>query len=377
MMINLNRHGESITGSVNGKSFGVSYTESKWKTMNDLKIAADNAADLEELQKVVDDFELQTKENYKEYIETKCPDIYVSPASGKFFLKHGGFISTRPIPSNFAKRILESLDLGIDPQPLIKAWTRFLRNPRYCPTLAQKFTNYLMCTYVDKSRVRELMVKEGLSEELAIERATVTQTPISIEGLLCSYKVSAEQDYKWALDADGNKKKVPMKKASIDELSGLITYDELDIEERIFKPVIMGDGGDAFWCGDYKGHVIKVGQVHKLDSWDQVQKCGGPGLHIGNLSYIECYQKEGTVTHETFVDPMHIGDISGSGDGALVCLQYFTHRSFVGVCKTIYHSSTYAALTDKEWADMKEKAVEAAQTDVDDLGKYVEELNSL
>lgn len=41
--------------------------------------------------------------------------------------------------------------------------------------------------------------------------------------------------------------------------------------------------------------------------------------------------------------------------------RYFVYGSFAGVNKTIYHSSTYAALTDAEYAQIVKEAVEASE----------------
>jgi hypothetical protein len=54
---------------------------------------------------------------------------------------------------------------------------------------------------------------------------------------------------------------------------------------------------------------------------------------------------------------MHIGAIPDSEDGAIRCLQYFVHSSLVGVNGSMYHSSSYAALTDEQWEEMKEDII--------------------
>ena len=82
------------------------------------------------------------------------------------------------------------------------------------------------------------------------------------------------------------------------------------------------------------------------------------GLHNGGLRYIKGYQGSGTETFNCFVDPMHIGSITDDGSGALRVVQYFVHSALEMVNGSMYHSSTYAAKTDEEWAKMRKEVVE-------------------
>ena len=78
-----------------------------------------------------------------------------------------------------------------------------------------------------------------------------------------------------------------------------------------------------------------------------------------NIDYIHGFQHSGTETHNTFVDPMHIGAVTDDGSGALRVLQYFTYDSFAGVTKSIYRESDYAALCDEEWEKIRAEVIEA------------------
>ena len=60
---------------------------------------------------------------------------------------------------------------------------------------------------------------------------------------------------------------------------------------------------------------------------------------------------------------MHIGAVPDDQDGAIRCKQYFVHSSLSGVNGSIYHSSTYAAKTDEEWADLRIRDLLAAWSD--------------
>jgi len=121
-----------------------------------------------------------------------------------------------------------------------------------------------------------------------------------------------------------------------------------------------------------------VGCTHRLADWSQVNvndttSCV-KGLHIGGLKYIAFYSGE---IHNIFVDPMHIGAVPCDEDGAIRCKQYFVHSSLVGVNGSIYHSSSYAAMTDAEWDDMRAQAVQERADKKAQSDKEVAELNAL
>jgi hypothetical protein len=139
----------------------------------------------------------------------------------------------------------------------------------------------------------------------------------------------------------------------------------------------MGQGGDEFWSGDKKGHHIRVGKVHFLDSWDQVSSPGRKGLHVGGLRYIQGYQNEGTVTHNVFIDPMHIHSFNLHADGAMTVKQYFVYSSFAGPNRGIYHSSTYAAMGDVEFRKLLTEVIEATGKQKEALNKELEEAQNL
>lgn len=366
MFIIVNRIGDSITGSINGEAFGVTFSQEKYDALLDAQKRANDVETMEELNIILDEARGLARETYKELVEHKTPYLYVNRGTGKFFLKIGegdnSRVSNQPLPEPFVNRIIQSVEKGIDVLPLVKCWARFLRNPKYSEKKAWRFANYINKTYVDTKLATELIDKQGVSYDVAKERATGYQTPITQEGLICTYKVSAEVLTKYALDKDGNKTTVARYSKSIDEETGEISTGLPEfVEDRVFQPAVQGDRGDAFYCDDVLGHRIKVGQRHRLESWDQVN-CNDDsscvkGLHCGNLDYIRGYQHDGTETHNVFVDPMFIGAVTDDGSGAIRVLEYFVHSSFAGVNRGIYHSSKYAAVTDAEYAKLFEEAV--------------------
>ena len=357
----------TISGSYNGKPFGVRFDQAKYDAMLKLQQESLEAKDMAELDGIYARFEPLTKETYKEAVETACPYIFVNNFTGKFYLKISNTLINKPLPQTFVDRILKSVEEGIDFMPLIKAYIRFLRNPNYTDKKAEKFVNYINKTYTDYKLAAQLMEEQGLSNEVAVELATRTQTPITEEGFLVTYKVSKEVDTKWAFDADGNKVKVPRYQATIDPDTGVVSYDTPEfVEDRLFIPAVQRENGDAFHCTsldgsfDQEGHFIRVGRRHWLDTWDKVNcddnRSCVPGLHTGNLDYIAGYQGSGTVTHNVLIDPALIGAFTDDGSGALRVKEYFVHSSFAGPNKSIYHSSKYGEVTDKQYEEWLEEA---------------------
>lgn len=389
-MITLNRIEDSITGSVNMVTFGVRYTPEKWKTMTELKANADAAETMEDLKLIIEQFNILTKESYKEIVETACKDLLVNENTGHFYLKlKNGKASLRAIPAPFVERILTSVEKGIDPQPVIKACIRFMKNPNFSDKKFDRFAKYVNYQSVDPVFRDKLMTEEGVSFDVATQRATVYQTPITQEGLICTYKVSKELLEKFILDAEGNRKTTARYGADIDEDTGEITKQiPAEVEDRVFYPAVQGlNGGDAFFCETFGGtaklgHLIRVGARIYLEKWSQVNTNDDvscvKGLHCGNLDYIAQYSRQpGVETHEVFIDPMNIGAITDDGSGALRVLEYFVHKSKAGENRGIYHSSKYAAMTDAQWEIMKAEAVKNAQQHQDEVDKQAEELEGL
>jgi len=378
-MITINVTGEKdslvISGSINGAPFGVSFDEQKYQEMLRLQAEAGKVQTMEELKAIVEQFMPLTKESYKEIVETNCPYIYVNKHNNKYYLKYNNVLSKEELPQIFVDKILACVEKNLTITPLIKCWVRFLRNPKYSKRKAKLFAEYINAPYVNRQLVEDLL-KEGLSEQIATQRATTTQVSITMEGLICGYKVSQEILHRYDLNEDEEVVRKSRYKKSVDPDTGLIAYEDPAFdEERLFEPAVMGQQGDEFFCGEKKGHFIRVGQVHYLESWDQVncndEVTGKPGLHVGGLRYIEGYQQgEGRVTHNILIDPMDIGAIVGLGtgnDGAMRVRRYFVLDTFKKANKTIYHSSTYAAMNDAEYAAAVQEAVEKTQAAKDEI----------
>lgn len=393
-MITVNRTETLISGSLNGNPFSVTYDKEKYALMKELELKAATANTMEEMEALIAEFTPLIKESYKEIIETASPYLFVNKHTNKYYLKHEDVISSKVIPTVLADKLLYAAEKKIDVTPIVKCWVRFLKNENFTDQKAINFANYINAKYIDHAKIAELTEKEGLSHEAATAKATVNQVAITLEGLIVGYKVSTEITTKFALDEDEEVIEINRYKKSVDEDTGLVTYDTPKfVEERLFEPVCMGQGGDAFWCVgadingvsySKEGHHIRVGASHSLDSWDKVDcndnRSGVKGLHVGGLSYIKGFQREGTVTHNVLIDPMDIGAICGVSaysDGAIRVRRYFVHSSFGGVNKNIYHSSKYAAMNDDEYRERVKEMVEKTKMNKEELDKQLEEVKSL
>lgn len=365
-MIHISIIDDNIVGSYGDTPFSVPMDTHIYEQLTEVSMEANAAMTLEDYNNHLKAFEGLVQVDYTQVIEDGANGlIYVNPSTKEFFLKQGEKVSKVPMPQALVDRIYESIDAGADYMPLIKMWTRWLRNPilakKEGTDFSNRFFNFVNMKYVHPKMKTELMEKHGLTEEIAERRATMYQMKITQEGLLNGYKVSREILHKYDSETG---EEVDRYKRTFNPDTGEIDSEGLPehVEDRLFEPSIMGSGGDAFHCeginGTGLGHFIRVGCNHYLDSWDQVNTNDNvscvKGLHVGGLKYIAWYSGE---IHNVFIDPMHIGAVPDDQDGAIRCKQYFVHSSLSGVNGSIYHSSTYAAKTDEEWKEMRTEII--------------------
>ncbi len=384
-MIHVNVSDGQITGSYGDTPFSVTYDKDLYDAMLAVAKSANEATDMETYTVLISEFGTLTDEDYTTVIQDRCEFIYINPATGEFFLKQGETVSNVPMPQALVDRIYESMDMDIDFMPLVKMWTRWLRNPILAEkggtTFSTKFFNFVNMKYVHPTLKSELMEEHGLSEEIAEKRATMYQMKITNEGLLNGYKVSTEVMHKYDTETG---EQVDRYKRTFNPNTGEIDSEGLPehVEDRLFKPAMMGDRGDAFHCegtnGTGLGHFIKVGCSHRLPSWDYVDTDDNrscvKGLHVGGLKYISWYSGE---IHNVFIDPMHVGAIPDDVDGAIRCLQYFVHSSLSGVNGSIYHSSTYAQKTDEEWKEMRAEILQESLNKMTEIETSAKQLTGV
>ncbi len=382
-MITLNVVGEVISGSFGGEHFGITFDQEVYDQMVKLQSEANAADSVAEVKAILEKFAPLTVQDFKATIEGASEYLHFNKATGETFLKYNKVVSNVPMPKGFVDRLNESIEKNIDILPMVKFWIRTLRNPKLNPLKLDKIVDYINATYFDSEYAQKLMDEKGISYEVAEALATRIQVPITQEGLLQTYKVSREKLEKF--DAKTGEK-IDRFVATFDEETGLKTYAEPEfVEDRVFEPAIQGQAGDEFSCGDTVGHIIKVGEVHALADWSMVD-CNDSrsclkGLHVGNLDYIRGYQREDTVTHNVFVDPMFIGAVPRDDSGAIRCKEYMVYDTFKHVTKTLYRSSEYASKTDSQWQSMLAEAVKAhaefAATVKEDADKVAEQLTAL
>tara|TARA_R110002033_G_scaffold68992_1_gene120297 strand:- start:1557 stop:2726 length:1170 start_codon:yes stop_codon:yes gene_type:complete len=389
-MITINVIDDKICGSYGDTPFAVQYTEETYASMMQLADEASSVTTMDDYKTIMSEFAELCVVDYTKTVESKCAYIHVNKNTGEFFLKSEGVVSSIPMPQALVDRIFESIDKGVSFEPLVKMWIRWLRNPVLAEKaksdrgidFSNRFFNFVNMQYVHPKLKEELMEEQGLSETIAADRATMYQMKITREGLLNGYKVSREIMHKYDTETGD---KIDRYARTFNPDTGEIQGEGFPehVEDRLFEPAMMGSGGDSFSCiGDNgfanPGHFIKVGCTHSLASWSQVntndnQSCV-KGLHIGGLKYIAFYSGE---IHNIFADPMHIGAVPDDVDGAIRCKQYFVHSSLAGVNGSIYHSSTYAAMTDAEWQEMRSEAVKVKLESKAQVDKEVAELNAL
>lgn len=280
-----------ISGSVNGTPFGVSFDEEKYRKMKELEAKANSVETMDELKQIVEEFLPLTQESYKEIAETKSPFIVVNKHTNKFYLRYNDVVSSQPLPQVFVDKIIKSIDKGIDIEPLIKCWARYMRpvkgRPAYNMQSAALFAQYIDADYVNPDIVAKFQ-KDGLASDVATAYGTTKQVAITQEGLLVCYKVSTEVEHRYELDSETEEVKSKSRYGkTVDPDTGKVELIKPEfVEERLFEPAVMGQRGDEFFCSptyEKPGHKIKVGNVHYLDSWDKVSSPGHKGLHVGKL----------------------------------------------------------------------------------------------
>ena len=371
-----------LNGALNGEKFNLPYSDELYAN---LKLQQETYNDFTD-SSLVDEWSKAVKELLVEkkvdVIETACPDLKKDSRTGFYYMVVDGEVSKTAVPENLIEVILESADKGISPEPIVKAWARFLRNPNFTPDKAEKFAAYITAEIIDFDEVARLEDKEGFSQEAARDRATYNDVAITQEGLIVCKKYARLITEGWVMDREKNiAVRAPLygkTPVEVDLISGELSGGE-DVlpefaEDLYFEPPLQGQGGDSFFSGDKEGHVIQVGKKHTLEKWNMVncnddQHCV-KGLHVGGWQYVQAYDGMNCQLLNCFVDPAEIGaicDLSYDSDGAIRVREYFVYGAVEGRTKGLYHSSTYAKMKDAEWAEYKKQAVIDANKILDQI----------
>lgn len=393
-MIVVNRIGENISVQCRDKSWNVMHSDDKFASLMTISVESQEVESMDELNALIEKVDEICKDDYKNKVESFHKELYYQPVTQEYFIKlSDDVISVIPLPEQLVWRLETSIEKGISVDPIIKFWKRALRSHKAKDkNFMRRLAEYINMTWVDPAKKIELMEEQGLSEEIATEKATTFEVKITEPGLIACFKTSNEYLDKYEEDEDGNIVKVPRykktRKFCPDTGKIIEEVDERDTtkaEDRVFLPYIMGNGGDAFYCEGENGyaepgHFIKIGCVHRLPDWSYVncndERSCVKGLHIGGLSYIAHWS--GADIHTCLVDPMHIGAIPDySGDKAIRVLQYYVDGSLVAVNHGIYHPSKYAEKTDAEWAQITAELKEAHGQSIAEYEEGMKQIENL
>ena len=107
-MITINVIEDKICGSYGDKAFTVEYSKELYERMKQLDHKAQGVTTVEEYNEVMEEFAPLCVVDYTATIETKCEYIHANKATGEFFLKHNGVVSTIPMPQALVDRIFDS-----------------------------------------------------------------------------------------------------------------------------------------------------------------------------------------------------------------------------------------------------------------------------
>lgn len=373
-MININvvelNEDKRITGTINGNKFNIPFTEgvlNNLQEMADKLYKLDNADDyyklLEKAQSYVDS-------NSTGPIVVKLSDLNYNTEKGTYHLiSENKYVSDMPIPGKLIQHIMQAHDNGLPIKPLLKLWTRFLRSPFVSTLKANLLANYLTAVIVDYEQVTKL-VADGYTEMAAEQVATYQDVLVTMEGILVTKKYASLITEGYKINDKNEVVKTDLYPISktVNSITGEVK-EEIQYpsysEDLYFEPAVMRKGGDAFYCGQTKGHVIQIGKIHKLENWNMVNtddnSSNVKGLHVGGYNYVQSYNYLNAQLLDCFLDPMYIGAISSPrsefSDGAIRCKEYMVYGANIGRTKGFYHSSHYAKIVDNEWEELKSEAI--------------------
>jgi hypothetical protein len=379
MKLVLNKIGDRLSGMIGEQKYNVPFSAELYASLKDAEVAFEEATTLEDAQAVVEATLPLVQVKVQEIVTTKCIYLVYNNATNKYYLKNKDVVSSHPMPKALVDWIIESVEKEIDFMPVVKAWTRFLRNPNFSSSNAERFAKYLTTTVVDFKEKERLIAEEGVTSEIAEQRATFRDVSLTRNGLISTYKYGQIKYHKFD-EANGDE--IDRYEKTYDAETGHVTVKLPEFAEDYYLiPPVMGEGYDAVTIdGGEKAHRIKVGSIHTL-AWNQVDTHNdqmSKGLWIGGLSYIKTYDAPDRLLMNCFVDPANIGSFyRGGGLDALKVKEYFVHSAVFAPNKNLYRESDYDAHTQKEWNKLRDEAIELANKKVAEIQKGLEEINSL
>lgn len=379
MLLTVNKLNDNITGVVGNDKYTIPYSSEVHQQLLALENKFSNVETMEDAKVIITNAEgiisgISTEvqaEMYGDFLK-------FDPKSQKFFLHSNNVTSSIPLPNVLAEKVIEFKEKDLDFLPFVKAWMWFLKNPKFSVKKADYFAKYITTTFVDDED-RLKFIEEGYTNEKATEMATYNDVSITKNGLLSTYKYAQIKYHKFdPTSGDVVSRYTTTHDAETGEEQ--IALPE-NAEDFYLIPPIMGEGGDAYLCGPDMGHRIKVGAIHALASFDQINcqdgSFGGGGLHLGGRRYIVGYGGGDRLLLNAFVNPMHIGGFTDGGDGAMRVKEYFVHSAHFAPNKSFYNESTYLEHTNAQWADIRTEAIEASEAKIKGIKQLMDEVNAL
>lgn len=369
-MLIVRRTKDRIILSMDGKPYTLPKTDETLAKVSAMEEADENGT------LTVDDVSGYVATAKSQVIAGSNEFLHYNPGTQQYFLCVDKKVSKHAIPSHLVEFIEESFDKDIDFMPIIKAWARFLSNPRYDATKADFFNKYLNATFVDTDEIERLMEEEDFEYDAARNLATYQDLAITKEGLLATYKVAQVVEKEWAVKWDEEaqeyiKYKKPltdMIPPVIDPVTGKIKEEAKFAEPKfkedyIFTPAICTNG-DEFYSDQVLGYVYKVGEMQWLpkDAKRNLSNTfGGGGLYSGGLNYVKGYRSCGSHVLTCFINPADI--LSFQDDGQALRTDALMPNNILDndvKLKSIYHSSEYDKMSTERLealiaADIAEK----------------------
>jgi hypothetical protein len=374
MLLTVSKVNGVLSGVIGDAKYAVPYTDEIFKSLTDLENQFDNAQSVSNAKAIIANAQtILEGASIKKALADFGDSLKYDEAAQKYYLYSNGITSSIPLPKVLAEKINEAVEKQLPTLPLIKAWTWFLKNPKFSSKKANMFAKYITTTYVD-SEVRAKLIEQGYSYEKAHEMATYQDVAITKNGLLSTYKY-AQIKYKM-YNQEGEQ--VDRYSVVYDTESGKATVElPAEAEDYYLIPPVMGESHDAFFAGETLGHRIVVGQSHVLPEWSMVDCTDGvacrPGLHLGGRTYIQGYGGRGSLLLNCFVNPMFIGAFTDTGDGAIRVKEYFVHSAQFAPNKSMYHESGYLDRSNAEWAKMRDEAIASSNAIIaKETGKQTE-----
>lgn len=358
MNFSINRNSDRISGTINSEKYNIPYSKEVWNNLHEFQEYLNEVNDYDTFEDMVKDIkEYIYGQNHETALIANEKGIFFAK-DGQAYLKSGDLISNTPIPATLVSKIVQAMQEDTPIEPFLKAWTRFLRNPNFTEDKARLFGEYLTAKFVDEEE-KQKFIELGYSEEKAKELSTYNEVSITKAGLIQTYKYV--------------------------NYAGSDTVHPENAEDLAFLPPIMGDRGDPLLVNNELTHYVRVGHIHELPSWDQVncndyESCV-KGAHVGTQTYIQGYGGKTSFLMNCFVSPSDIGAFvthKGTADeGALRVKRYYTHSINITPNKNIYHESTFLDKLDEEWEEERALAIKEANDRIQELNDVKKELKLL